>query len=125
MQGNRMLRRARLLFVIALACVVVFDSVGMLVNRLTADEAAQVAAEQAAAALVSGMTAPALWLDTAAAAARDSLADQKGVELIDLRVEDGRIVLSVRRRARVLLADRIGALRDHVVPALTVSAPIG
>jgi len=122
---NKTLGRLRVVVVMAFACVVVFDAVGIMVNRVTADEAARVAAQHAAEAVVVGSVPPALWFDTASAAARESLADQNGVELVDLRIADGRATLSVRRTARVLLAGRIRALRDEVTAVVTASAPIG
>jgi hypothetical protein len=121
---NKSWGRLRLLLVLAVACVLVFDTVGILVNRVTADEAARVAARHAAEALVTGSVPPALWSATATAAANASLADQGGVELVDLQVADGRATLSVRRGARVLLAGRIRALRDQVTPVVTASAPV-
>lgn len=121
---NKSLGRLRLLGVLAIACVLVFDTVGIMINRVTADEAARVAAQYAAEALLAGSVPPALWSATAAEAARESLADQGGVELVDLRIADGRATLSVRRSARVLLAGRIDALRDQVTPVVTASAPI-
>ena len=121
---NKTLSRLRVVVVMAFACVLVFDTVGIMVNRVTADEAARVAAQHAAEAVLIGSVPPALWLSTATAAARESLADQEGVELLDLRVADGRATLSVRRTARVLLAGRIRALRDEVTAVVTASAPI-
>lgn len=121
---NKTLGRLRVIVVMALACTLVFDTVGIMVNRVTADEAARVAAQHAAEAVLMGSIPPALWLDTATAAAHESLADQNGVELLDLRVEDGRATLTVRRTARVLLAGRIRALRDKVTAVVTASAPI-
>lgn len=122
---NKTLGRLRVAVVMALACVVVFDTVGIMVNRVTADEAARVAVQHAAEAVLIGSIPPALWLDAAATATRESLADQEGVELLDLRIADGHVTLAVRRTARVLLADRFRALRDEVTAVVTASAPIG
>lgn len=119
---NRAVRRLRMLAIMALGCVLVFDTAGIVVNRITADEAARVAAIQASEAIAPG-TPPTLWHSTAHTAASRSLSDQSGIELVEVRVEAARTVVSVRRSARVLLASRISSLTERVSPVVTAEAP--
>lgn len=119
---NKAVRRLRALTIVALGCALVFDSVGIFVNRITADEAARVAAIQATEAIAPG-TPPMLWYGTAYEAASRSLSDQNGIELVEVRVEPGRVVVSVRRTARVILASRIASLEDRVTPTVSAEAP--
>ena len=102
---------------LAVFCVLAFDTGGIVTNRVLLDEAARVAAAHAAEEYLSATAQRALpgtALQRGRAAAEASLTDQPGVTLVDVRVEEGRLVLEVRRRARVLLAGRIPPLKNQV-----------
>ena len=109
---------------LAVFCVLAFDAGGIVTNRVLLDEAARVAAAHAAEAFVSATTQralPATALQRGRAAAEASLTDQPGVVLVDVRLDAGRLVLELRRRARVLLAGRIPPLKDQVEAQATAS----
>lgn len=104
---------------VALFGVTFFDAAGLFVNRVQLDEAAAVAAVEAAQSWRRSAK-----MDHAWSAALDSVADQPGVEVLELRVDRGDFVLTVRRRARVILADRIPRLEESVDAVVSARAPI-
>lgn len=102
---------------LALFCVLAFDAGGIITNRVLLDEATRVAAAHAAesASAAAGRRAPAsVVVNGARAAAESSLGDQPGIILIDVRLENGQIVVVAQRRARVILAGYVPPLKPHV-----------
>ncbi|HWH33376.1 MAG TPA: hypothetical protein VNU01_11965 [Egibacteraceae bacterium] len=111
---------------VGLFCVLAFDTGGIVTNRVLLDEATRVAARQAADSLDrSRGVATASAVRAAREAAEDSVADQPGIEVLDVAVERGEVSVTARRRARVLVADRIPPLRDHVEAESRASASLG
>lgn len=102
-------------------CILAFDAGGIVTNRILLDEAARVAAGQAADAARNANTYP---LGAAHEAATASLSDQKGIELLEISFVEGRVVVKAKRRARVVVASRISALDDQVTVEVTASAAI-
>lgn len=108
---------------VGLFCVLAFDTGGIVTNRVLLDEAVRVAARQAADGL-HGSRTTASALRAARQAAEDSVADQPGIEVVDVVVERGEVSVTARRRARVLVADRIPPLRDHVEARSSATVPL-
>lgn len=102
---------------LALFCILAFDAGGIITNRVLLDEATRVAATHAAesAREISGRRAAAsVVLAGARTAAEASMADQPGITLVDVRLENGEIVVVAHRRARVLVAGSIPPLKRQV-----------
>lgn len=102
---------------LALFCVLAFDAGGIITNRVLLDEATRVAAVHAAesARETAGRRAAlSVVLAGARAAAEASMADQAGITLVDVRLEEGNVVVVARRRARVLVASSLPPLKRQV-----------
>lgn len=102
---------------LSLFCVLAFDAGGIVTNRVLLDEATRVAAMHAAEAAreINGRRAGlSVVVAGARAAAEESMADQPGITLVDVRVENGEVVVVARRRARVIVAASVPPLKHHV-----------
>jgi hypothetical protein len=104
---------------LGLFAVVCFDGTSLFTNRVLLDEAARVAAAEAAA---EWRTVP--RVEAAYQGAVDSLVDQAGVELVEVRLEGREVALTAQRRSRVVLADRIPWVDSFVQAVVTVRAPL-
>lgn len=110
---------------LALFCVFAFDAGGIVTNRVLLDEAARVAAGHAADAVAGAIRRPRTAARLAQEAAAESLADQPGVRLVEVRVENGVVTVTAARRARVIVADRLPPLREHVDISVVATAHAG
>lgn len=99
---------------LGLFCVLAFDTGGIVTNRVLLDEAARVAARHAAESVVVSTRAGESRSRAGRRAVEESLADQPGVQLVDVRLSTDGVEVTVRRRARVIVAGRIPPLRDMV-----------
>lgn len=102
---------------LSLFCVLAFDAGGIVTNRVLLDEATRVAAMHAAEAareINSRRASLSVVVAGARAAAEESMADQPGITLADVRVENGEVIVIARRRARVILAGSVPPLKRQV-----------
>lgn len=85
--------------------LVLFDIGALIVNQVQLDEAARVAASSGARTWEADRSAEAVE-----AAVRNRLANQSGVVLEGIAIEDNQVTVHVTRPARVVLVHRIGPL---------------
>jgi hypothetical protein len=87
--------------------IVIFDGGSILVNFFTLDSTA----DEIAVRLTTDMPPGSLSLTTLEPQAR-TLAQEAGARLVDIRIEDGVVYVTLRRRANTLIVGRIGPIED-------------
>lgn len=101
------------------ASFVVFEGGAVLVNAITTTDAAQQIARAAAVTYRESRT------DSAARATAEEVADDKGVELVDLTVDGDELSVTVRDQASTLLVHEVAALERFLVREATSTVPLG
>lgn len=100
---------------------VLFDGGAIAVNRVQLDDAARSAARSGAVTWAAQRSTPG-----AEQAVLATLSSQSGMTLESLTVTDGRVEVTVSRRATVLILDRLGPLARHAHGSATsASGPAG